>query len=167
MGEGQLDKGRAAAAVVTVLVLLYPLKSGCDKEGSTAPPPCVISGITVTDEDGRILDDDAEDWCVLYPNVAWQMELYPAKPNPFQIETTIPYVSRRDGVVLVQIVNAYCNVVRTLAEGEPEPGRKEVVWDGTDDSGRRVPPGLYQCVYEVTYPNSRFSCTGDIQVMEK
>jgi flagellar hook assembly protein FlgD len=75
-----------------------------------------------------------------------------AYPNPF--------VPSRDGVVRIVYdvpqsqtveVNIYdfgMNRVRTLRDDEPE-GRQEMVWDGTDGSGLRLPTGPYLYTVEM------------------
>ena len=47
--------------------------------------------------------------------------------------------------VQVKVVDSEGNVVRTLDDLGPQAvGRQEVVFDGNDDNGNRVPPGSYQ-----------------------
>ena len=45
--------------------------------------------------------------------------------------------------VKVQFIDAFDDVVRTLAQEEKDPGDKHVVWDGRDDQGNLVPAEAY------------------------
>ncbi len=47
------------------------------------------------------------------------------------------------GTVLVQIINADGNVVRTLNLGKPSAGLVGFQWDGKDDGGTALPTGTY------------------------
>lgn len=69
-------------------------------------------------------------------------------PNPFG-ETTAFRLSLVDrGQAIVKIHNMAGGLVRTLASTTFDRGMQEVVWDGTDDAGNRVAPGLYVCTSE-------------------
>ena len=70
-------------------------------------------------------------------------ELYQNFPNPFNSETTIRYQIREEAVVYLDIWDVTGQKVRTLRQEMQQPGQYEVVWDGTDDDGRRVASGVY------------------------
>jgi FlgD Ig-like domain len=59
----------------------------------------------------------------------------------------ITYVLPQDAkTVFVGIWNHFAFHVRTLVAGVSQPaGRHTVVWDGTDDTGRRLGGGVYMC----------------------
>jgi len=59
-----------------------------------------------------------------------------AVPNPFHGATTI---TGRPGVTLIEVFSADGRRVRTLRPG----GAAGVVWDGRDERGRDVAPGVY------------------------
>ncbi len=72
--------------------------------------------------------------------------LYQNYPNPFNERTNIAYevadaAGRVD--VKVQVFNALGEKVKTLASGLHAGGRFTVVWDGTDDAGRKLASGAY------------------------
>jgi flagellar basal-body rod modification protein FlgD len=50
------------------------------------------------------------------------------------------------GTVTVAIQDAAGRAVRTLALGRREAGAVDVVWDGRDETGQRLPPGSYRVV---------------------
>jgi len=64
-------------------------------------------------------------------------------PNPFNPATTIRYelpVSRK---VTLSIYNLLGQKIRTLVNRTQEAGSYSVVWDGTNNEGKRVPSGIY------------------------
>lgn len=64
-------------------------------------------------------------------------------PNPFNAVTTIQFDLPRAGQVRVEIFNVLGQRVRILVDEELQPGYKQVVWDGTDQSGNPVASGVY------------------------
>ncbi len=65
-------------------------------------------------------------------------------PNPFNPKTTIRYEVPAGGCdVTVEVYDVSGRLVRTLVDGFEPEGRREVVWDGTDDSGRELGSGVY------------------------
>ena len=74
-----------------------------------------------------------------------EYSLMKIEPNPFDTETSIPYVLSRHSHVTLQIIDSEGEVVRNLVQEFNEPGMYTVHWDGTDESGRAVSAGNYQC----------------------
>jgi hypothetical protein len=70
--------------------------------------------------------------------------LYPARPNPFTGVTRM-HVDIPNGAELVHLAvyNVRGQLVRQLIDSPLGRGRREVVWDGADGSGRQVPAGVY------------------------
>lgn len=81
-----------------------------------------------------------------------------AEPEPAGLALSYaPYLSRRSVEinyvlpqdaqnVFVGIWNHFAFHVKTLVKGESQKaGRHSVVWDGTDNAGRRLPGGVYIC----------------------
>ncbi|MCK4330574.1 glutaminyl-peptide cyclotransferase [candidate division WOR-3 bacterium] len=87
----------------------------------------VGGGISV--EEGQVLPDDY----VLYVNF----------PNPFNSSTTIRYEIRTSDVVQITIYDELGRLVRTLVNGEKQPGEYSVVWDGKNEKGVNVSGGFY------------------------
>ena len=64
-------------------------------------------------------------------------------PNPFDTHTTIHYRLASDPIPGIIITDVMGRQVRIL-ETNPSSGTSgQVIWDGTDGKGTRVPPGLY------------------------
>ncbi len=74
--------------------------------------------------------------------------LGPVAPNPFADQTWITF-GLADGPspyqVQVHVYNLGGQRVRGLANATYAPGSYALTWDGRDDAGRRLPPGLYIC----------------------
>ncbi|HZM14854.1 MAG TPA: PA domain-containing protein [Candidatus Krumholzibacteria bacterium] len=69
-------------------------------------------------------------------------------PNPFALATTVRFdLSRTERVDLV-IYDVAGRLVRRLASGPMDPGSYTVLWDGTDDRGQTVAPGVYFSVFD-------------------
>jgi subtilisin family serine protease len=70
--------------------------------------------------------------------------LSPASPNPFSTGgTAIRFGVAQAGEVRLEVFNVVGRRVRTLSRGSLPAGGHAVAWDGSDDSGRAVPPGVY------------------------
>jgi len=73
-----------------------------------------------------------------------------ATPNPFNPQTKISFaLADASSDVQLNVYDAQGRHVRTLAAGDFEAGRHDVVWSGIDGAGRRVASGVYFAVLEV------------------
>ncbi|RKZ09945.1 hypothetical protein DRQ50_14765, partial [bacterium] len=75
--------------------------------------------------------------------VAGAIDLGQNYPNPFNPSTVIEYSLTREGPVTLTVIDAAGRRVRTLVQGRMAAGEYSVVWDGTDEAGRRVASGVY------------------------
>lgn len=66
-----------------------------------------------------------------------------SQPNPFVSATTIAFSLERAGRGDLSVFDASGRLVRRLASGWLEAGPHALRWDGRDESGRRVAPGVY------------------------
>jgi hypothetical protein len=65
------------------------------------------------------------------------------EPNPFETYTSVPFSVGEQSPVLLEVYDVGGKRVRTLVETVMRPGSHTSVWDGTDDAGRPLPPGIY------------------------
>jgi hypothetical protein len=65
------------------------------------------------------------------------------RPNPFFRQTSATFELARPARVTLEVYSPAGARVRGLVELADSPGRHAVAWDGRDDAGRRVPPGVY------------------------
>jgi len=77
------------------------------------------------------------------PAVPLRTRLHPNVPNPFNPSTTLRFTLARTGDVTLRLYAVDGRLVRTLLAEERAAGYHEVVWDGTDQRGRRMPSSLY------------------------
>jgi hypothetical protein len=69
--------------------------------------------------------------------------LQPNYPNPFNPNTVIRYQLPAAAAVRLEVYDVLGQKVRTLAQGDTEPGFHRVMWDGRDEGGRAVAGGVY------------------------
>jgi len=72
-----------------------------------------------------------------------QFDLKRVYPNPARAAAVLKYAVPADAHVRLEVYNLSGQLVRRLADGLEERGRKSFVWDGRDDRGAEVPSGLY------------------------
>jgi len=66
-----------------------------------------------------------------------------ASPNPFNPETAVNFTLKNAGPVTVRIYSLEGRLVKTLVNEVAAAGSHEVRWNGTDNTGRAVPSGMY------------------------
>ena len=64
-------------------------------------------------------------------------------PNPFNPTTTIDFHLASAGKTVMSIYDVRGSLVRTLLNETLSAGSHSIVWDGTDNSGRKVASGSY------------------------
>jgi hypothetical protein len=72
-----------------------------------------------------------------------QTVLYQNHPNPFNPATVVRYEVARAGRVTIRVYSVTGALVKTLYDGQRQPGRYEVRWDGDNRHGERVSSGVY------------------------
>jgi hypothetical protein len=70
-------------------------------------------------------------------------KLYQNYPNPFNPSTVIKYEILKRDLVKLKIFDVLGKEIKSLSEKINSPGIYESVWDGIDNSGRKVPGGFY------------------------
>jgi hypothetical protein len=75
-----------------------------------------------------------------------ELRLLQNTPNPFQATTSISYELPRPTWLRLDVISVEGRHVTRLWEGVATPGVHEIVWDGTDENGRRVASGVYHYV---------------------
>ena len=64
-------------------------------------------------------------------------------PNPFNPTTNIRFSNRVAGNVSLDVYNIKGQKVKTLASGHYEAGHYHIIWNGDDNTGRKVGSGIY------------------------
>lgn len=71
------------------------------------------------------------------------LTLNEAFPNPFSEQINISYTLTESRNVEVLIYNQMGKLIKSLIAEEQTPGRKNLIWEGTNQMGSIVDPGLY------------------------
>lgn len=69
--------------------------------------------------------------------------LEPNYPNPFNPSTTLSFSISSPANVAIEIFNVIGQKVKTVTDQAYVAGRHQVVWDGTNGSGKEVASGMY------------------------
>ena len=77
------------------------------------------------------------------PSFPKSFALHQNHPNPFNPVTTLHYDLPERAEVTLMIYDILGRHVRTLVHSVEEPGKKSVVWDGTNELGEQVSSGVY------------------------
>src|SRR5207249_2836313 len=72
-----------------------------------------------------------------------RLEFARPRPNPATGHARFAFSLSRPGPVRLTIFGARGTRIRTLVDATHEAGPAEAVWDGRDDHGHRVAPGVY------------------------
>ncbi|MCA9727604.1 MAG: FlgD immunoglobulin-like domain containing protein [Candidatus Eisenbacteria bacterium] len=75
--------------------------------------------------------------------------LYAATPNPFSSSVSLRFdVPSSGGHVSLRFYDVGGRIVRNLVDGGAAPGSDSVIWDGRDDRGNALAPGIYFGIFE-------------------
>ncbi|MEP0826491.1 MAG: T9SS type A sorting domain-containing protein [Nitrososphaera sp.] len=77
------------------------------------------------------------------PLIPSDFALHYCYPNPFNMQTVIPFDLPRNSEVLIEVRNILGEKVAILVNETVEAGSHEAVWDGRDEHGRDVASGIY------------------------
>ncbi|RPI01529.1 MAG: T9SS C-terminal target domain-containing protein [Calditrichaeota bacterium] len=77
-----------------------------------------------------------------------EYELFQAFPNPFNLNSTIPFRLSQSAEIALTIYSMTGQKVRTLYQGRQTEGLHSLTWNGADDLERIVPSGVY--VYQLS-----------------
>ena len=72
-----------------------------------------------------------------------------ATPNPSRGAVTFALTAEQSGEQAVVVHDVLGRSVRVLSRGWQTAGSRQLVWDGTDDSGSRAAPGVYLATLRV------------------
>jgi hypothetical protein len=78
-----------------------------------------------------------------YVELPTRLSLMPNQPNPFKTQTEIRYGLPGEGNVSLTIYDVSGTMIRTLVNGNANPGFYSVSWNGNDERGMKMAPGVY------------------------
>jgi hypothetical protein len=94
------------------------------------------------------LKKDGSDSDNLISSLEYDYKLIGNYPNPFNPETHINYSIPESGTVTLTVYNLLGVKVKTLYQGHSNAGVHSILWNATDDSGSRVPSGIYFVLFQ-------------------
>ncbi len=68
-----------------------------------------------------------------------------ASPNPFTLKSRIGYSLAATEEVVLEFFDSQGTLVRRISETQVQPGDHSFIWDGRDDQGGVLSPGVYIC----------------------
>lgn len=69
--------------------------------------------------------------------------VFPAQPNPFINRTSLSYTLANPGRAELEVYDVAGRIVRRLGGNKEVAGEHRVEWDGRDQGGRSLAPGVY------------------------
>jgi hypothetical protein len=94
---------------------------------------CVVRGYVVSSATSSVSD----------PSARTGMYVGQPFPNPFSSRASLDYEVEKPGMVELRVYDVAGRLVRTLVNAPQDAGRHQAVWDGKDQAGGSVSPGLY------------------------
>jgi len=80
---------------------------------------------------------------ITFDSLPETVQLSPAFPNPFNLETTFEYTLPAAAEVSMIVFNIKGQKIRTIVDGWQSPGIKTARWNGRDEAGHEVGSGSY------------------------
>jgi hypothetical protein len=100
-------------------------------------------GGTVHDDSDGALTSDSRAGLPGSGDVPNTFALRQCSPNPFSVSTVIGFDLPHATSVSIRVYDTEGRAVTTLTEGLWPSGRHSASWDGADEAGKRVSPGIY------------------------
>ena len=88
-------------------------------------------------------NDPGTDVAVVGDRSGADLRLLPAAPNPFREQTAVRFELAAGAEVTVELFDVAGRRVRELPPTRFGAGPHRVAWDGRDDAGGSLPPGVY------------------------
>lgn len=129
-GHGQSDEARAVAVGPTgdIAVVGYAYSY---EQGNDALVVCYDAGTATA-----------------APELARAASFAAAYPNPFNPRVTLQFSLPRAGHVSLDVIDARGRRVASLVDGTLAAGEHRLTWQGTDQTGRALPSGVYLAVMQ-------------------
>lgn len=132
------------------MVCVFVVAACGDEDDPVRAEPETYSGITKTDTEGNVLEDDPDDW----RNTSF-LELRPAYPNP----ATRPMISvelvTADDASASVVIRTPTSIIRSFSFDTPLGLVHRFTWDQRNDKGVRVPDGIYRVFVSTVDPQGK------------
>jgi hypothetical protein len=108
-------------------------------------PAIVLASIRARDHGNRdVAIESSVHAAAFSPGVT---QLLPVSPNPSRGPASFAFSLARPGRVELAVCSVDGRKLRTLVSEERDAGIHQVSWDGMDEAGRRVAPGVYYATF--------------------
>jgi len=75
-----------------------------------------------------------------------------AYPNPFSNKTNIRFTLNENSNVSINIINLQGEIIKTIISDQSfVKGQHDIIWEGRDNKGNKLPAGAYFCTVETGY----------------
>jgi len=81
--------------------------------------------------------------------VPHQFDLESSYPNPFSESTTLRFTLEKTLPVRLSVIDMIGRKHRNFPEASLNSGTHEIVWDGRNDAGQKLPPGSYILLVDI------------------
>jgi len=105
--------------------------------GHSSNPSNVLSSVIAFDATLTSINDDLKD---VVPD---RNKLYQNYPNPFNGNTTIEFGLNQGSVINLSVYDIQGKLITELSNDNFPPGLHKVIWDGKNDSNKKVSSGTY------------------------
>jgi hypothetical protein len=83
----------------------------------------------------------------MIPNIGGNL-LITSYPNPFSQVTHIEYEINKPAYVQAWVSDINGRKIKTMISGSQPAGRYRLIWNGENDNGLKVSPGIYYCTLQ-------------------
>ena len=87
-------------------------------------------------------------------------------PNPFNPITTFSYSLANESEVSLTLFNVKGQKIKTLVSENQTAGNHQVIWDGTDDHGKKVSTGIYFSNCDVSNEESDYTSVKKVLLLK-
>ncbi|MBD3341888.1 MAG: hypothetical protein GF353_22485 [Candidatus Lokiarchaeota archaeon] len=152
-----------------IFLLLLSISITCNRNSTSPDAGHIFTGITETTVDGEILSEDPNDWKWDASEkegdviITGSYRLRPAFPNPtYNLPMLFQFEIPKQTFCNFYLVNEKMDTVKIFHSGLFVAGFFSVTWKLDNQSGERLPPGMYRCFFEI--PDT--TITGDILIKD-
>jgi len=87
-------------------------------------------------------------------------------PNPFNPITTFSYSLAGESKVVLTLFNIKGQKIKTLVNEKQTAGNHQVIWDGTDDNGKKVSTGVYFSHCDVNHDGGDYTSVKKVLLLK-
>ena len=97
----------------------------------------------------------------LMPMIPAKADLVSVSPNPFNQQTCFSFETKKEGCLRLDILSTEGKLLNTISNSCKSAGEQKLIWNGCDNSGKKLPTGLY--IYRLQ--TGDFYCHGKVALI--